>query len=289
MNKTVETLPQPKTLADSGPQVVIRANYELFVLALTVMQVFNAILIATVRDGEMERIPGFVIIGISIFLLGDFFYRLYASRDRRRFFFSFHGYLLLIGSLPLFFAVARLIWYRLITAKLQRADYIDMERIVVRKRAQSAMLGVIFAAVIVLQTSSFLILRAEAHADQALITTADDALWWALVTMATVGYGDMVPVTASGRLVALFAMIIGVGLFTVLTSFLAQSFLRSSRGGDRDRSLKDMNDISDAQGAVDAIRQLLDQQESNQQTAMSELRGRLDQLEQELTVPKREK
>jgi len=281
------TSSRPEILADTGEQIVIRANYEIFVFILSILQVVNALLLLLMQRVELERIPFFVSGGISIFLLGDAFHRLWKSPNRRRFFLGYHGYLLFLGSLPIpFMAIARLVWYWVVTRKLRRSDYINMEQIVVQKRAQSTMLGIILAAILVLEISSILIIRTEAFAANATIKTAEDALWWALVTMATVGYGDMYPVTGAGRMVGLFVMVIGVGLFTVLTSFLARSFLRSNETGDRLYQLEDHDPATDVKGNLNAVRQLLDQQESSQQTALAELRARLDEIEDQLAVTK---
>jgi voltage-gated potassium channel len=73
------------------------------------------------------------------------------------------------------------------------------------------------------------VLAAEARADNANILTASDALWWSYVTVTTVGYGDRFPVTTSGRVVGVAMLTIGVGLFGVLTGFLANAFLAPKR------------------------------------------------------------
>lgn len=282
MKEQPETTSQSETLADEGRQIVIRANYELFVIMLSVIQVFNGLLILLIRDSEIQRIPNYVSSGIALFLLLDAFQRLYRAQDRRHFLFTFHGYLLFIGSLPNplhLFTIARLLWYWIMTRKLQRTDYIDMERVVVRRRAQSTMLGIIVAAIIVLQAGSLLILRTESLSSQANIQTANDAIWWALVTMATVGYGDMYPITLQGRLVALFVMVGGVGLFSVLTSFLAHSFLNSGPAEDNLTYLQQLQQPKTVYTSLDSIRALLDAQEDAQQTALAELRARLNELE----------
>ena len=61
---------------------------------------------------------------------------------------------------------------------------------------------------------------------EANIKDAGDAFWWAFVTMTTVGYGDKVPLTVEGRIVACILMTAGAGLFATLTGFIASMFLQ---------------------------------------------------------------
>ncbi len=55
------------------------------------------------------------------------------------------------------------------------------------------------------------------------------SLWWAIATLTTTGYGDAVPLTPAGRLIASFVMICGVGVFGLLTGILATGFVDDSR------------------------------------------------------------
>ena len=57
------------------------------------------------------------------------------------------------------------------------------------------------------------------------IKTPMDAIWWAYVTITTVGYGDKYPITMGGRIVAIFLMTAGVGLFGAFTGFVASLFI----------------------------------------------------------------
>jgi voltage-gated potassium channel len=66
----------------------------------------------------------------------------------------------------------------------------------------------------------------------AYIQSFPDALWWAVVTITTVGYGDVVPITAAGRAVAIILMIGGIAFFSGVTANLA-SFL--VKGDDRQK------------------------------------------------------
>jgi voltage-gated potassium channel len=67
------------------------------------------------------------------------------------------------------------------------------------------------------------------------------ALWWAIATLTTVGYGDVVPVTVLGRLVASFVMICGLGVFGLWTGILATGFAAETR---RDNFLKTWESVS---------------------------------------------
>jgi voltage-gated potassium channel len=153
--------------------------------------------------------------------------------------------MLLLGSLPLPFAgVLRLIWVWLAMRTLRRSDYRQMRNIVVKRRAQSTLLSAILAAIVVLEIGALLILDAESASTQANIKTGIDSLWWGVVTLATVGYGDKYPVTTAGRVVGVIVIVVGVGLFSALTSFLAHSFLRP-RAIDNQPQVSNAGEIQD--------------------------------------------
>jgi voltage-gated potassium channel len=59
------------------------------------------------------------------------------------------------------------------------------------------------------------------------VKTIGDAVWWAIVTATTVGYGDVSPVTADGRVIAVVLMLVGIGMIGVFTATVASYFLES--------------------------------------------------------------
>jgi voltage-gated potassium channel len=69
------------------------------------------------------------------------------------------------------------------------------------------------------------VLKIEQYAAGANITTGADAIWYVLVTISTVGYGDRFPVTNSGRVAGAVIIMIGVGIFGTFTGYLANVFL----------------------------------------------------------------
>jgi voltage-gated potassium channel len=94
---------------------------------------------------------------------------------------------------------------------------------------------VLLAAAAIIVVCAALDLAFEGHARGSNIHTFADALWWALVTVTTVGYGDHYPVTAGGHGVAVVLMLVGIGLIGVLTATIASYFVEDK--AERDNAL----------------------------------------------------
>jgi voltage-gated potassium channel len=70
------------------------------------------------------------------------------------------------------------------------------------------------------------------------------ALWWAIVTATTVGYGDVAPITPAGRGIAVFVMCVGITLFGLFTANVA-AFILQSGGGSNDRKEVTLGEIAE--------------------------------------------
>ena len=73
------------------------------------------------------------------------------------------------------------------------------------------------------------VLHFESQDPDSTIKTADDVMWWAVVTTSTVGYGDYAPVTGPGRLLAALVMVLGIGLFATLAGAIASRMTNIGR------------------------------------------------------------
>ena len=65
--------------------------------------------------------------------------------------------------------------------------------------------------------------------DERTFPNIGDGLWWAIQTVTTVGYGDLVPTSTVGRLVAALVMVLGIGFLTVVTAAITSTFIESAR------------------------------------------------------------
>ena len=85
----------------------------------------------------------------------------------------------------------------------------------------------VFAASVLIVIGALAILEAERGSPGANIATIPDALWWAMSTVTTVGYGDRYPVRGLGRLVASALMLVGISLLGIVTATVAAWFMRA--------------------------------------------------------------
>jgi len=101
-----------------------------------------------------------------------------------------------------------------------------------------AALALVFGLVFVFGVAAF----ALEHAENPQFHELQDALWWAFVTLTTVGYGDMVPITAGGRIVAVFTMLFGIAVYSLLIANLT-TFVEASRAVmQKDKTSAKLND-----------------------------------------------
>ncbi|MFW7415747.1 potassium channel family protein [Demequina sp. SO4-18] len=92
------------------------------------------------------------------------------------------------------------------------------------------MQAVVVSVVLLLWIGSVAVLSAEREVADSAINNFGDALWWAIVTVTTVGYGDFSPVSVTGRVVAVVMMLVGIALIGVVTASVAAWFVSKTTG-----------------------------------------------------------
>ena len=166
---------------------------------------------------------------ICFFFLYDFGIRFHRAKSKLEF--LKWGWFDLVSSIPVY---GNLQWARAArVVRILRA--FRSTKILVQFLFEDQRLGTLGSAVLIailmMIFSSIAVLNFETAPDSN-IKTAEDALWWAFTTVATVGYGDKYPVTTEGRIVAVLLITSGVGLFGVYTAFVASFFVRERKRED---------------------------------------------------------
>lgn len=207
-------------------------GYQVFVLVLSVFALVSLGLLSTVSfEPSTREILGYADNAVCALFFADFLYCLTTAEKPWKYFRTW-GWIDLLSSIPML-DISR--WGRLtrvfrIFRVLRgfRATKI-LASLALERRAHNTILAASLVALLLITFSSIAILQFES-VPEANIKTAEDAVWWAMTTITTVGYGDRFPVTSEGRMVAMFLMCAGVGLFGVLSGFLASWFLSPGSG-----------------------------------------------------------
>ena len=128
--------------------------------------------------------------------------------------------------------------------------------------ALNATRAVVLSAVLLMWIAAVAILGVEREAPGTNISSFGDALWWALVTTTTVGYGDLFPVTLAGRVVAGGLMVLGISLIGVVTASVAAWFMRltTAESDERDEAsiAKNEQEIRRLHDKIDALEVKID-------------------------------
>lgn len=208
--------------------------YELFIAAVTILSLVNITLFLFVKNEAFLITLDAINILISGLFFVDFLRLFITAENKRAYFFRDFGWADLLASLP--FTISSILRiFRLVKTvrAVRKAGFQAILRGFSTNLASAAVLLVIFIIILLLEFGSVGILILEMNAPGANIETASDAMWWVIVTIATVGYGDQYPVTNAGRIFASFVMIVGVGLFGVVTGFLANKFIPPVKNSDK--------------------------------------------------------
>lgn len=183
----------------------------IIVIVLSIYVLF-ALLISTFfkLPKETSRVLDLVDNVICVFFLLEFCIRFYKAENKLRF--MRWGWIDLISSIPTvdFLRAGRTLrLIRLLRVLRAFRSVRHLANHIFRKKMQGAFTTVSIIAVLMLIFSAIAILQVEDDPNSN-IKTAEDAIWWAYVTITTVGYGDKFPVTTEGRIIAAFLMTTGV-------------------------------------------------------------------------------
>ena len=185
-------------------------EWPLFGASLIFLIAYSVQVIGNIPD-ERDFLLNFVIWFTWALFVLDYLVNLALAKQRRQWFFR-NLHQLVILALPMLRPL------RL----LRLLSLLRFMQLVALKAVQGRIIVyVVSTASLLVYVGGLAVLDAEQNADGANIRNFGDALWWAVATITTVGYGDYYPVTLVGRLVAVGLMIGGIAVLGVVTASLA--------------------------------------------------------------------
>lgn len=244
-------------------------SYEIFMGLLSILSILNMGLLLFMSDQTLSAVLLLVNVVLVIFFAMDFLFRFFTAPSKSEYFIRGYGWADLLSSLP-FSQTNILRLFRLVKVYRLIKDYGfgRIRQAVIRDRADSALFTLLFISILMLEFGSLGLLAIEAPAPGANIVTASDALWYMVVTMSTVGYGDQYPVTLAGRILGAVVILIGVGIFGTLTGYLANFFLSPKRESE---DKEDRAEVDDVTAQLAALKKL----SAQQQRAIADLESML--------------
>ena len=187
-----------------------RVEWPLAIIASTFLAAYSVEVLAR-PHGVAQQVVSAITLAAYLVFAADYLIRLALASNRRRWFMR-HLLDLAIVALPLLRPL-RLLRLVVLVGALQKA-------------VGSAIRGKVaiytaFGATLLIYVASLAILQAERQNSEASITSFGDAVWWSITTVTTVGYGDMYPVTGTGRAIAACLMLGGISLVGIVTATMA--------------------------------------------------------------------
>ena len=155
---------------------------------------------------------------------------------RKRFVLSPLGIIDLLAFLPFFLAAFVAVDLRILRLlrllrilKLARYSPALRTMATVLRNERRAVFGAVCVLTVLVVLSAAVMYQLEHDAQPQVFANIPQAMWWAVSTLTTVGYGDVTPITPAGRIVGSLVMFLGIGVFVLWTSIFAAGFIAETR------------------------------------------------------------
>lgn len=212
---------------DSRAGVVFDLLVQFFIVISII--VFSLETIPTLSTEFIEVLSKLEVFIIALFCC-EYILRFIVAKQKTKFVFSFWGIVDLLAILPFFLLSFDLIMIRALRLlrlfrilKLGRYSSSISRIMSALKIAKEDLVLSLMAALIMLLVASFGIYQFENTAQPEKFSSVFDSLWWALATLTTVGYGDVYPITAGGKIFTGFILVIGLGVVAVPAGIIASA------------------------------------------------------------------
>jgi len=213
-------------------------RFDIFiqVLIITSLLAFSFETLPNLSERNRNLLYYFEVFSVVIFSM-EYILRIYFSKDKKKYIFSFFGIIDLLAILPFYlslgvdlrsiriFRIFRL--FRIL--KLTRYNKAIIRFTQAAKHAKEGIFLFMIITSIIIYLSAVGIYFFEHEAQPEKFGSVFDSLWWAIVTLTTVGYGDAYPITVGGKIFTSFILIIGIGIVTVPAGLVASALIKDPK------------------------------------------------------------
>ena len=219
--------------------------FDIFMVSLIMLNVVAVVIEPSVKDlGMLRLLRVFETISIAVFSV-EYILRIWVSdlsnpnmakwKARLKYAFSPMAFIDLVSVLPFYIPLLIPVDLRVLrTIKIFR-----LLRIFKTNRYTKAMVTVtkvfknkaeelissLFIVIVLMVIASVTMFNIENAAQPDKFVSVFDAMWWSVATLTTVGYGDIYPVTAAGKILAAAIAILGIGIVSIPTGIIASGFV----------------------------------------------------------------
>lgn len=214
----------------------------IVVLILYSVVTFSLETLPNLNESFRQFINYSEIVVVGLFTL-EYAYRIYTAKHGWRFVFSFYGVIDLLAILPFYLGMfvdlktlrlLRLLrWLRILKLARYNSALMRFGRSIYYAKEELIIFSL--ASFVILYLSAVGIYHFEHEAQPENYRSIFDALWWAVATLTTVGYGDIYPITFGGRLFTFGVLMVGLGMIAVPTGIVASSLSAIRRELEEER------------------------------------------------------
>jgi voltage-gated potassium channel len=221
-------------LEDNSTPIGRNFDYFIQILIFLSLIAFALETLPGLSDGTRVLLLAFETFCVVVFTL-EYVLRIYVAKNRLKYIFSFYGLVDLLAILPFYLTAAMdlraLRSFRILRLfrafKLIRYNRaLKRSHIAARLVREEIVLLFIIALILVYLTSAG-IYYFENEAQPESFASIFHSFWWAIITLTTVGYGDVYPITVGGKIFTFFVLIIGVGIVTIPAGLVASALSRA--------------------------------------------------------------
>lgn len=210
--------------------------FAFFIQALILVSIvtFSVETIPNLKPQTKTILYAIEVFSVSVFTI-EYLLRIYVADSKPKFIFSFFGIIDFLAILPFYlsfgidlrslralrflrlFRILKLVRYNKAMNHFTRAI----------KSAKEEILLFVFITLILIYFSAVGIYYFENEAQPEHFTSIFDSLWWAIITLTTVGYGDVYPITVGGKVFTFFILMIGLGIVAIPTGIISSALTKS--------------------------------------------------------------